>query len=345
MNRPKLADTSSYVNTKRFLWLEVTTRLDGTVLRIPLHVITGAQDGPTLALTSGLHGSEWLGIEVFRRLMGTLDPNRMRGRVLAVPVGNPQAFQHLTRNTPDESDEPDLNRVFPGGDTWLTVQIAREIDQEVLAHADYLIDFHAGIWGSAMGEVGYGQDVPNQAVASEAAAIAHAFGYPCVRRLNVMGGFPGPRSIGAYSSARLEIPAISASIGGCGFSPELEERWIEMNVNGIRNVMMHVGILEGVPDRPPRYLSFEGRGHRVVPSVGGYLDPVVSVDSLMREVHEGELLARVISPYSFEELELLRSPVHGVLFGVARAYPVMPGDWAYFVADLDAEGTYWLEGG
>jgi hypothetical protein len=173
-----------------------------------------------------------------------LDPNQMRGRVLAVPVGNPHAFQHLTRNTPDESDEPDLNRVFPGGDTWLTVQIAREIEREVLGNADYLIDFHAGIWGSAMGEVGYGQDAPNQRVSSEAATVAHAFGYPCVRRLNVMGGFPGPRSIGAYAAAKLEIPAISASIGGCGFSPELEERWIETNVRGIRNVMMHVGGLD-----------------------------------------------------------------------------------------------------
>jgi predicted deacylase len=63
----------------------------------------------------------------------------------------------------------------------------------------------------------------------------------------------------------------------------------------------------------------------------------------MTEVQEGELLARVISPYTFEELELLRSPVHGILFGVARPYPVMPGDWAYFVADLDDERTYWIE--
>lgn len=339
----KIAGQAFGAGTKGFLWLDVTTRLDGTMLRIPLHVITGADRGPTLTLTSTLHGSEWLTIEVFRRFIEGLDPSAMRGRILAIPVGNPQAFQHLTRNTPDESDEPDLNRAFPGGDTWITVQIAREISEQVLSQTDYLIDFHMGIWGSAMGEVGCGQDIPDSEVREKAAAMARAFGYPCIRRLNMVTGFPGPRSIGAYSAAKLGIPAMGASIGGGGFEPELEERWIEINVAGIRNVMMSLDMLDGTPDVPSRYLTFEGRGYRVVPSVGGYLHPVVPPDSLLKEVQKGEVLARVISPHTFEELEVLRAPVHGVLFGVARPYPVSPGDWAYFMADLDDEGTRWVE--
>jgi predicted deacylase len=317
--------------------------LDGTSLQLPLHIVNGAMPGPTLTLTSSLHGGEWLSVEVFRRFIANLDPSALSGRILAIPVANPEAFNHLTRNTPDESDEPDLNRAFPGGDTWLTVQIAREIVGHVLSQTDYLIDFHLGIWGSAMGEVGYGQDIPDPSVQEKSAAMARAFGYPLIRRLNMISQFPGPRSIGAYSAAKLGIPAIGASIGGTGFEKELEEQWIETNVAGIRNVMMHLDMLDGTPSLPERYLTFEGRGYRVVPSVGGYLHPLIPHDSLMCEVQAGDPLARVISPYTFEEIEVLQAPLRGILFGVARPYPVHPGDWAYFLAGLDDQGTRWVE--
>lgn len=329
--------------TKSFEWLDVTTRLDGSLLRIPVHVLTGASQGPTLTLTGLLHGSEWLILEVFQHLLTQLDPKALNGRLVIVPVANPEAFKKLTRNTPDESDEPDLNRVFPGGDTWQTVQIARELTKHVLSMTDYLIDFHMGIWGSAMGEVGYGQDFPDAEVVAKCAAMARAYGYPCIRRLNSAGAFPGPRSITAYSAMKLGIPSIGASIGGTGFAPELESQWVQINVRGITNVMMHLGILKGTPSPLGRYLTFSGRGHRVVPSVGGYLVPEMPVDALLEQVDKGQVLGRVISPYTFETLETLRSPVRGVLFGVARSYPVWPGDWAYFVADLDDPDTQWIE--
>jgi hypothetical protein len=275
-------------------------------------------------------------------LITDLDPTRLRGRIQAVPVANPEAFKYGNRNTPDESDEPDLNRVFPGGDTWQTVQIARVITERVLRQTDFLIDFHMGLWGATMGEVGFGQDIPDLGVRGQAADMAKAFGYPCIRRLNMISAFPGPRSIGAYSAARLGIPAIGASIGGAGFDEKLEEEWIQANLKGITNVMKHLGMLDGEPDLPARFLTFAGRGYRAIPSVGGYLLPEVPQDGLLSEVPKGQILARVVSPYTFEELEVLRAPVRGLLFGVARPYPVWPGYWAYFLADLDDEDTRWV---
>ena len=63
-----------------------------------------------------------------------------------------------------------------------------------------------------------------------------------------------------------------------------------------------------------------------------------------REVQKGELLGRVWSPYSFEVIEELRSPVRGLLDMVSREYPTRPGDWAYLVVDLDSPGNLWIEG-
>ncbi len=112
--------------THNVVHLPVTTRLDGSELAITLHVLHGAESGPTLALVSTLHGNQWSAIEALRRVVVDLDPSKMRGTLLAVPVGNPLAFEQQTRMTPDESDLPDLNRVFPGGldKTWIAEQIA-----------------------------------------------------------------------------------------------------------------------------------------------------------------------------------------------------------------------------
>ena len=93
-------------------WLPVTTLASGFELRLPVHVITGAQPGPTLGITAGIHGDEYLPIEAIRRVVEQLDPAQLSGTVLAIPVVNPLAIEAQTRHTP--IDMQNLNRVFPG---------------------------------------------------------------------------------------------------------------------------------------------------------------------------------------------------------------------------------------
>ncbi len=324
--------------------VRVTTRLDGSELRIPVHVVTGRRDGPTLTLVSTQHGAEWFSVEVVRRVITELVPERLRGRVIGVPVANPVALEQFTRLTPDESDEPDLNRVWPGGPTWITEQIAAALHKEVLSSTDYLMDFHPGPWGAALATVGYGADLPDSTVRQASLEMALAFGHPSLRALNVMGGFPGPRSIAGYAGSALKIPNIGPCLGGLGFAPEVERDWLEQNVRGVQNVLRHLGMLDGEPaGLPDRYFHFASRGRRVVPSVGGFLRAGRGPEALMTEVAKGTVLGAVTSPYTFEPLEDLVAPEDGVLFGVARDYQVRPGDWAYFLAESQHPGSAWLE--
>lgn len=322
--------------------LRVTTRLDGADLVVPVHRIRGGP-GPCLGLISALHGSEWSSIEIIRRVVRALRDVQLAGTVLAVPVANPVAFERLTRMTPDESDEPDLNRVWPGGTTWTSEQIAMTLDREVLQQCSHLIDFHTGPWGSSLTAVGYGLDLPDRTVVRTSLEMAVAFGYPAVRALRIMSAFPGPRSIGGYAGAVLGMPNIGPNLGGAGFAPEVEDGWLESNVRGVLNVMSYLGMLEGRPKLPPRFFHFESRGHRVVPRHAGLLEPKVGPDALLGTVEKGQLLGRVISPYTFDVLEDLIAPVSGVLFGVARPYPVRPGDWAFFVADGVDTASRWID--
>lgn len=323
--------------------IPVTTGLNGAELALWVHVARGATDGPVVALLSTLHGGEWWSIPPLRAFMAALDPGLLRGTVITVPVGNPPALALQTRNIPDESDSPDLNRIFPGPLTWTSDQLAAAISREVLSHATVLMDFHMGPWGSAFRDVLVGADFPKPGLSDETERLALAFGSPIVRRANVVSGFPGPRSSIGYAGAVLGIPAMGVELGGAGFGPALETAWRSETIAGVTRVLAALGMVAEAPGSlPPRQLIYR-KSHRVNPTKGGFLRSRFGGGSLGQEVERGTLLGEVVSPYTFEVIETLRSPARGLLFYVARDYPVHPGDWAFGIADIEDEGVRWVE--
>ena len=340
----RIGGTDVAAGTRRLVNLAVTRRLDGSELVVPVHVIRGREPGPSLALVSALHGSQWFPVEVVRRAVESVDVSSLRGTLLAVPVGNPMAFERSTRLTPDDSDLPDLNRVFPGGGPWVAEQTAAVLTKELLPHAENLIDFHSNPWGSITAAVDFIPDLEDAALARKVREMVVAFGYPSIRAMPAAHGLPGPRSIYAYGAATFGIASIAPVLGGSGFAPAFEESVIAAMVQGVRNVMAHLGMIDGAPRLPKKYFHFVDRGHRIVPRNGGLLEPYFGPEALFTEVKAGTVLARVISPHSFEALEELRAPVDGMIFGVARAYPLRPGDWAYFLADTAKAGSQWIDG-
>lgn len=341
-DQPLVLGGQSLGQGRHHLKLPVTIGLDGAEVALHVHAVVGARPGPTLTLTSTLHGVEWLSIEMIRRVVERLDPQQMSGALLGVPVVNPPALGALSRCAPDDSDSPDLNRIFPGKHSWTNDLIAKVFTAQILPATSALVDFHLGIWGSSFGYVAYGGDLPDPQVAAASRAMAHAFDFDMVCKERLVGNFPGPSALSSYASVALNIPTCIGELGGAGFAFEQEEAWIEATVRGIENVMRAMGILEGDAPAPRRHLHFENKV-RVNPSVGGMLHPAKDIEELGREVAEGELLATVVSPYTFEVLEELRAPYDGYLAWIARWYPVRPGDWAFGVIPKHDPTTVWVD--
>jgi predicted deacylase len=322
--------------------IPVTTDLGGADIALHAHVLVGTKSGPTLTLTSTLHGVEWLSIEMIKRVVEGIDPDELTGAIIALPVVNPPALGAFTRSTPGDSDTPDLNRIFPGKGTWTAELIAKTVVREILPHTSALIDFHLGIWGSSFGYVVHGTDFPDPSVNETSKSMALAFGLPLVGAQRIIGDRPGTGSLVGYAGAELGIPSCIGELGGAGFDRATEESWIDTTVEGVRNAMRVLGMLSGAVPAPGRYLTFETKS-RVNPSYGGLLYPVHEPETFGREVEEGELLARVVSPYTFEVLEELRAPFNGYISYYARWYPVQPGDWAFGVIPKDHPATRWVE--
>lgn len=341
----RVADRTAPMGAKTVIEVPVLVDLNDAEISLVFHAVVGSQPGPVLGLHTGTHGSEWASADITRRLVESLDPAEMKGAVLALPVANPIAFGTQTRNTRDESDSPDLNRSFGGQQTWLADQLARAISEHLYANVDAIIDFHSGIWGSTMGSVTCGRDFDDSNLSETAYRMARSFGLGHVRRGDLVTRFPGPKSGIGFAGQAHGIPGIISEVGGAGFDPEIEKGWSDANHSGIQGVMREMGILQGEPLVPDEILVFDSV-IRVNPTNGGIVEPVFPVEGLMsQEVSPGELLGRVWSPYTFEVIEELVSPVRGLVDMACREYPVRPGDWAYIVVDLDAPGTRKLSAG
>jgi predicted deacylase len=321
--------------------LPVFRDIDGSDVAVPLRIVHGAAPGPSLTLLSMLHGDEWSMLEVLADLVSRVDAKALRGTLLIVPIANPYAFRQLRRTSREtlEFDTSDLNRTFPGDETWLTRRIANVISREVLARTTHLIDFHPGPFGSAWMQVIAGRDLPGD-LAERSEAMAVAFGIGMISRSAQLAGIPGPRSASAYAATALGVPSIIAEVGGLGFGAEHERRWREQNVNGVLGVMRSLSMLEEAAPRAPATPTVTyARDWIVRPTTSGLLVPQIGAERLATDVAKGELLGRVISPSSFEVLETLTAPRDGVLFCVARSYPVQPHNYAFGAADLSDAGT------
>src|SRR5215467_710815 len=209
----------------------------------PVISITGAKPGPLLFVNAGVHGGEYPAIEAVIRLSNTLDPKKIVGTVILMPVMNLPAFRARTPFVcPIDNVNP--NRVFPGDPTGsYSEQMTYALINEFVVHADAYIDLHGGDIPEAL--------VPfvicragSDEVAKKSKAIAMAFGLPYVLTISK----PVQQSKGSSSyaaAAEKGVPSILAEAGGVG---QMQEEAVVLLVNGVINVMAHLKML-GAEDR------------------------------------------------------------------------------------------------
>ncbi len=220
-----------------------TIPVPGLDVALPVAVLHGRRPGPTVCITAGIHGAEYVGIEAAIRTVQVLDPQRLRGTVVVVPITNPPAFAARAIYV-CPLDGKNLNRVFPGAPEGTpSERIAHAVFTAAIARADAYIDLHGGDLNEALlpFTLYHGGAAPE--VAARARAMAEAFG---IRHI-VDGVVDGA----AYAAAAAAgIPAILPEAGGQGV---LDPAMVRVHIRGVANVLKHLGVLRGrsAPVRPP----------------------------------------------------------------------------------------------
>jgi predicted deacylase len=137
-----LGQTVPVGTSQRLIWEGGGTFDGGSAEGIPVFIVNGNAPGPLVCLTAAIHGDELNGIEMVRRIMQDLDPARLSGGVVGIPIVNLQGFRRGSRYLPDRRD---LNRFFPGNPSGSAAsRIAHSLFTDVIRHCNGLIDIHTG---------------------------------------------------------------------------------------------------------------------------------------------------------------------------------------------------------
>lgn len=213
---------------------------NGHRICIPIFAINGKEPGVTLAVTGGVHGAEYASIAAALQIGRTLQPDKLRGRVIIAPVANMPAFQARSVYI-CPLDGKNLNRVFPGqADGSTSEQLAHWLFENVIRQANYYVDLHGGDLIEALVPFTIYYRSGNPKVDEASLEIAKVFGIRYVVRSESKGS--------AFSAAsEVGIPAILTEAGAQGiWKPED----VNLHITGLNRLMWHLKMIDGPAPEP-----------------------------------------------------------------------------------------------
>ncbi|HXT48554.1 MAG TPA: succinylglutamate desuccinylase/aspartoacylase family protein [Gemmatimonadaceae bacterium] len=224
-------------------WLTIGETPAGP-LRVPLVLINGRTDGPTLCITAGVHAAEYAPIDAAMRLLGTIQPDTLRGAVIVVPVTNMRMFEHRAGFV-SPLDGLNLNRIAPGRkDGSISEILADVLLREVIGASEYHIDLHAGDLGELLLPFAGYALTGRRELDEKGEALARAY-TPSLISLATPDGtippFPGSLN---FSATRNGVVSILGESGGNG---TLEEADVQTHLQGVQNIMRYLGMIDGGP--------------------------------------------------------------------------------------------------
>ncbi|MEA2246446.1 MAG: uncharacterized protein QOH46_975 [Solirubrobacteraceae bacterium] len=296
---------------------------DGTSVSLPVMVINGAGDGPTVYVGGGVHGDEVGATAIVTRTIQEVDPAQLNGRLVCVPVQNPLAFQvhhrlslQLVQKSPMDQFPGDPWLDFPGSPDGNGAQSIASVLFELMCGADAVVDVHTPTTG--------GRYVPFIFVPPERVGEGHGRSLDLARAfrpdfiLNTTAGVYVDDGRPHVELARRGIPAFGFEVGegSRADEPDTARGW-----QGIRCMLQHLEMLGGDRDTEPE--------PRVVSSMtpirttrGGLLVPSAK---LGEEVEAGQLLATVTAPTG-DVVEEIVSPHAGPLMRLTTFAAVSGSD-------------------
>ncbi|MEZ4670835.1 MAG: succinylglutamate desuccinylase/aspartoacylase family protein [Anaerolineae bacterium] len=208
----------------------------GTSVTMPIVIVNGSHEGPTLLVTAGVHGGEYPSIEAGIRFGRELEASQVSGTIIVMSPVSLNAF-HARQAFLVPEDGKNLNRVFPGKATGSVAErMAFTIMNDVVPHISAWIDMHGGDIPEALIPFAGTVLTGNADLDKKARSMAEAFG---LQYLLHPSHLPGTT---ISAAASLGIPALLVEAGQLGILDELNT---DILLNGCWNVAGSMGMLAG----------------------------------------------------------------------------------------------------
>ena len=283
-------------------------------IQFPVVIVNGADDGPVLCLTAGVHATEYAPIDAAMRIVQSLDATSLRGAVIVVPVVNMRMFESRTGFV-SPLDGINLNKAAPGNaDGSISEVLAKVLLDEVIGCAAYHIDLHAGDLGEMLLPFAGYALTGRPDLDEQGEALARLYSPKLISLATPDGKIPPFADGICYAATRRGVVSIFAESGGNG---TLEEGDVRVHLHGVTNVMRYVRMIDGTPTAVGGQVS--ARDRKVVRATrAGLLRLRVKIGD---DLVAGQEVAEICNVFG-EVVETVRSSGAGIA-GLVWAHKVV----------------------
>jgi predicted deacylase len=286
--------------------------------QIPVVIVRGSNPGPTLALVSGAHGTEYASIIALEGLLGSLDPSQISGTVILLPLVNIASFEQKVPHV-NPVDNKSMNRFYPGKeDGTQTERASFLITREVVDKSDYLIDFHGGDLDESLRPYSYWVISGNKKQDAISKEMVLAFG---LDHIIISDDRPKDRNASRYLDNTASLRGKPTITVEAGYAGTVDTDDVAALVQGTRSVMRQLKMLPGSPHPIDHPVWIKSLGEVTSP-VDGIFYPLVKRDTF---VEAGRKLGDV-TDYFGKVIFEARAPVSGIVLHICAVPSMKKGD-------------------
>jgi predicted deacylase len=270
------------------------------VHQVPITLVNGVGEGSILLINGGEHGSEYNGPAGCLKLIDTIDPNKINGKVILVPMVNTLAFEYRWMHG-NPADYRDLTSCYVdevpkggSGPPKHSYQLAVTFYKEIISKAKYRLNLHGGdieedlLTGTMYTRIG------DETRDNSNLAMARDFGWEWIResiRRPQLNAPPRPQ--------RYMPMTVGTEAGGMG---RCQSDLSEMVLKGCNNTLKHLKMMDGKIDKPKNAKVFNP--YHIYCSRGGLFISHVRAGDLIKEKDvlgeirnlNGKIVEEIIAP-------------------------------------------------
>jgi predicted deacylase len=312
-------------------------------IELPVTIVQGLKEGPTLVIIAGEHGCEYAGIVAAVKLAHDLKASEVSGTVVIVPLANPVAFDSRSLFV-NPIDQVNPYGAYPGqpGAT-VTFQVAYKILHEIAAKGDAVVHLHGADYNEALVPFSYVPHTGNKELDERSQQLALCFpvryqlrALPASQSTSVppVGTTYAVTADGTlyWELAKMGIPATMVEAGKEG---KLEDETVAIHYDGLMNVMKHLGILPGKAEYQHDVRVLKNPVLVANVSAGLFI-PKVGYGDFVRK---GQILGEVWN-FQGQVLERIISPIDGMVvcrinFTAADSYPTQTQPYLFYITEVE----------
>ena len=286
-------------------------------------------DGPTVVLTGGNHGDEYEGPIALLKLVRSLAPSQVSGRVIVIPALNYAAVMGGARVSP--IDGVNMNRAFPGRrDGSVTEMIAHFVQHRILPGCDALFDIHSGGKTMMFSPFACYHRLPDEALTRRARDAVAAMAAPISLELVELD----PEGMLDTAVEEMGKLFVGTELGGGGTTTTAT---VSIAETAVRNLLAHLGVIDGKPVSrearglpPSREMHMPDPGCYLIADDAGLYEALVDLDA---DVREGDPVGQIHFPERPErEPVVYRAGTSGTVIGRTHKVLVGAGDFLALIA-------------